>query len=209
MFISWVYFARGQTAEARAALDEYEESESEDVQTRAAWHTKNAAVCRAENNLEGALSSAMIAFEARVDLGPAAPMTKDGFVEACETLFEMGDLDRIQGLLDIVGGWRPGEITPYMRAQLDRVGGRLEIARGKDPSSGMTAALQTFNELSMSFWAAATSLELAEWLLSEGRNAEAAPLVEESRKIFQELGAKPWLERLDSCGALDAIAQAT
>jgi hypothetical protein len=61
----------------------------------------------------------------------------------------------------------------------------------------------------MSFWAAATSLELAEWLLSEGRNAEAAPLVEESRKIFQELGAKPWLERLDSCGALDAIAQAT
>jgi hypothetical protein len=209
MFISWVHFARGQTAEARAVLKERDESESEDVQTRAAWHTKNAAVCRSENDFEGALRSAMIAFDARADLGPAAPMTKDGFVEASETLLEMGDLDRIQGLLDIVGGWRPGEISPYMRAQIDRIGGRLEIARGKDPSAGMSDALRIFSDLSMPFWTAVTSLELAEWLLSEGRNGDAAPLIEDSRKTFEQLGAKPWLERLDSCGALDAIAQAT
>ena len=209
MFTSWVHVARGEPVQARDVLTTTDESKSEDVQTRAAWHAKNAAVCRAENDHDAALASAMIAFESRADLGPGSPMTKDGFVEACETALAMGDLDKVQDLLDIVHGFKAGEVTPYLRAQAERVGARLEVARGKDPTLGMRAALRGFTELSTPFWTAVTSLELAEWLLSEGRNAEAAPLVEESRKIFQELGAKPWLERLDSCGALDAIAQAT
>jgi hypothetical protein len=209
MFTSWVHVARGEPVEARDVLTTTDESESEDVQTRAAWHAKNAAVCRAENNLDAALASAMIAFDARADVGPGSPMTKDGFVEACETGLAMGDLDKVQELLDIVHTWRPGEVTPYLRAQAERFAARLEAARGKDPTLGMRAALREFTELLTPFWTAVTSLELAEWLLIEGRNAEAAPLVEESRKIFKELGAQPWLERLESCGALDVLAQAT
>jgi tetratricopeptide (TPR) repeat protein len=209
MFTSWIYLQRGETTEARALLEKYTESESEDVQTRAAWHAKNAPVSRAEKDLETALRSAMIAFDSRAALGPAAPMSKDGFVEALETLFEMNDLDRIQELIDVVRSWRPGEVMPYMRAQLERATGRLEIARGKDPSAGLGSARRAFDEISMPFWAAVVALELAEWLLSEGRNGEAAPLIEDARKTFEELRAKPWLERLDSCGALDTIAQAT
>jgi hypothetical protein len=73
----------------------------------------------------------------------------------------------------------------------------------------MRSARDAFNDLSMPFWSGVASLELAEWLLSEGRTGEAAPFIEDARKIFEQLGAKPWLERLDSCGALDVLAQAT
>src|SRR5207248_4981490 len=65
MFTSWVHLQRGETTEARSVLENYNESESEDVQTRAAWHAKNAPVCRAEKDLETALRSAMIAFDSR------------------------------------------------------------------------------------------------------------------------------------------------
>jgi hypothetical protein len=121
----------------------------------------------------------------------------------------MNDLEKVQELLDIVRGWRTGEVTPYMRAQVQRFGARLDAARRNDPSASMRAALNGFRDLSMSFWAAVTSLELTEWLLSEGRDAEAAPLADEARKTFELLRATPWLQRLDSCGVLDAIAQAT
>src|SRR5439155_4001443 len=71
MFTSWVHLQRGETTEARAVLENYNESESEDVQTRAAWHAKNAPVCRAEKDLETSLRSATIAFDSRTALGPA------------------------------------------------------------------------------------------------------------------------------------------
>jgi hypothetical protein len=112
-------------------------------------------------------------------------------------------------MLDIVRSWRPGEVTPYMRAQTQRFGARLRAARGEDPALGLQEAIDAFREMTMPFWAAVASLELAEWLLSEGRSAEAAPLAEEARKTFEQLRATPWLKRLDSCGALDVLAQAT
>jgi tetratricopeptide (TPR) repeat protein len=209
VMVTYIYVWQGDVATARDVLATLAASESEDVQVRSAWHIANALVCRAEGKLADALVSAEIAFASRAELGERAPSTKEGFVEACETALAMDDFDKTEELLDVVRAWRPGEITPYLTFQRQRIEARLIAARGQDPVERFRAAIQGFTELTMPFWVAVTSLELAEWLLSEGRNGEAAPLVEESRKIFQELGAKPWLERLDSCGALDAIAQAT
>jgi len=39
-------------------------------------------------------------------------------------------------------------------------------------------------------------LEHGEWLGSEGRPREAAPLLAEAREIFERLRATPWLERV-------------
>jgi tetratricopeptide (TPR) repeat protein len=116
LFTASIHAWRGDVARARAELTETDQSQSEDVQTRAAWHSKNAHVARAEQNLEASLASAEIAFGSRVDLGLGAPMTKDGFVEGCETAFAMKDLDKVEELLEIVRGWRPGEIATFMRA---------------------------------------------------------------------------------------------
>jgi tetratricopeptide (TPR) repeat protein len=207
--VTYIYVWRGEVARGRDVLTTLGASESEDVQVRAAWHINNALVCRAEGKLADSLASAEIAFAARAELGERAPSTKEGFVEACETALAMDDLDKTEYLLDIVRAWRPGEITPYLRVQRQRFEARLLALRGQDPVEGFQAAIHGFGELTMPFWAAVASLELAEWLLSEGRSVEAAPLAEEARKTFEQLRATPWLKRVDSCGALDVLAQAT
>ncbi|MGZ4204224.1 MAG: hypothetical protein ACXVQW_02880 [Actinomycetota bacterium] len=130
-------------------------------------------------------------------------------METCETALLMEDLEKVQELVTEVRGWRPGEVSPYLLAQMQRFGARADAARGGDPSTGMRSAIRTFQGLSMPFWAAAASLELAEWLLAQGRETEAAPLAAEARATFEQLRPTPWLERLDASGALDALAQAT
>jgi hypothetical protein len=40
-------------------------------------------------------------------------------------------------------------------------------------------------------------LEHAELLNEQGRRDEAVPLLSEARAIFEELGARPWLDRVD------------
>jgi len=136
-------------------------------------------------------------------------MTKEGFVEACETALAMTDLGKVEELLAIVHAWRPGEITPYMRAQVERFGARLDAAKGNDPSAAMRSCIQDLRDLSLPFWTAVASTELAEWLLEHGRESEAVPLIEEARATFEQLRAAPWLERLNRSGALEALAQAT
>ena len=209
VFIAFVHAERGELDAARTALTKHDMSQSEDVQVRASWHCKNATVARAEGDLVSAWDSALLAFESRADLGPVSPMVKDGFVEACEAAMLLGDVGKVQGLLSIVRAWRPGEMTPYLHAQVDRFTGRLAIVNGEDPSTPMRAALRVFEELSMPFWVAVTSLELAEWLVNERHGGEAAQLVERARATFEKLQATPWLERMDTSGALESIAQAT
>ena len=208
-FVAFLLVQRGDLDGARALLTKHDSAQSEDVQVRAAWHAKNATVARAEGDLVSALESALIAFKSRAALGPASPMAKDGFVEGCETALAMGDIRKVEELLSIIRAWRPGEVMPYLRAQFDRFTGRLAILKGEDPSTPMRAALRAFEELSMPFWVAVASLELAEWLVSERRGGEAAPLIERARTTFEQLRAAPWLERLDTSGALESIAQAT
>jgi len=207
--LTYIHVWRGNVAEARDVLSLLEASESEDVQSRAAWHLGNALVCRAEGKLADSLASAEIALGSRVELGPRAPSTKEAFVEACETAFAMEDFEKVDEILDVVRSWRPGEITPYTRAQRQRLEARLLAIRGGDPVEGLSSAIAGFREMTMPFWTAVASLELAEWLLGEGRDSEAAPLAAQARKTFEQLRATPWLERLDASGALDALAQAT
>ena len=45
-----------------------------------------------------------------------------------------------------------------------------------------------------------TLYEQAAWLAGQGREADAEPLVAETRQIFGALGATPWLERVDALG---------
>ena len=57
-----------------------------------------------------------------------------------------------------------------------------------------------FREFGFVFYLAVTQLEHGEWLVGEGRDAEAEPLLSEARETFERLRATPWLERLDAAG---------
>jgi tetratricopeptide (TPR) repeat protein len=200
---------RGDIAEARANLETLNFATEEDVQLRVTWHGMNALVCRAEGKFQEAITSAELALEGRVELGVRAPSTKDGFVQLVEAALDTDDMGLAEKTLDLVRALGPGEVTPYMDAQFRRFEGRIAALQGGDPSPGLREAIRIFKELAMPFWDAVASLEHAEWLLAQGRDGEAAPLIEQARATFAKLRATPWLERLERSGALESLAQAT
>jgi class 3 adenylate cyclase/tetratricopeptide (TPR) repeat protein len=121
-------------------------------------------------------------------------------VEALENAAALGDPERLRTLLEDASRWRPGERTPYVRAQLTRFGAREAVWRGDAPSAenGFKQASGAFRELRMPFWTAVAELEYAEWLIVSDRVVEAAPRLADARPTFERLKARPWLERLDA-----------
>ena len=74
---------------------------------------------------------------------------------------------------------------------------RLAAARG-EPSQvqgGFKSAAGLFRELGMRLPLAVSLLEHGDWLVAQGRAAEAAPLLDEAIAIFELLKARPWVER--------------
>ena len=84
-----------------------------------------------------------------------------------------------------------------LRAHAARYRARLAAEDGetRKAEKGFGAAAATFREFGMPFLLAVTLLEQGEWLASDGRGAEAQPLLAEARETFQRLDATPWLER--------------
>ena len=75
----------------------------------------------------------------------------------------------------------PGLRSPYLEGQTERFRARL------GERERFAAAAGRFRELGIPFWLAVTLLEQGE---TEG--------VEEARAIFEQLGAAPWLARIDA-----------
>jgi len=75
---------------------------------------------------------------------------------------------------------------------------RLDAARHKTEGveEGLGAAVAIYREAERLFDQATTQLELAEWLVAEGRAPAAAGLLNESQAIFERLKARPWLDRV-------------
>ncbi len=62
---------------------------------------------------------------------------------------------------------------------------------------GFTAAIEQLRKMGDPFILAQPLPELAEFLVAHGRVSEADPLLAEARGIFERLGARPWLERIE------------
>jgi class 3 adenylate cyclase/tetratricopeptide (TPR) repeat protein len=195
-----VYVHRGELKEAWQLLALFPDAEeSQDVQVRAAYQAARAALLRAEGDLVDALGAGEEAIGVRVEIGVGHPIFKDGLVEALEAALELGDKDKVESLLLVIEGLKPGELSGVYRAQGARFGARLAALRGEPDKvePGFRAAVSGFRELSMPFWLAVTLLELGEWIASQSRAVEVEPLLGESREIFERLRARPWLERLE------------
>ena len=164
----------------------------EDAQARTAYLLGEAQVLRAEGKPRDALGSAEEVLGFRETLGITFLTVKVALVEALESAFMLGDAEKTRELLGIVDELRPGERPPLLEAHAHRFRGRLSGDEGE-----FIAAEDGFRELSMRFYLAVTSLEHGELLEELGRRDEAAPLLSAARAIFEELGARPWLDRVD------------
>ncbi|MDP9340740.1 MAG: AAA family ATPase, partial [Actinomycetota bacterium] len=200
LMLAHVYVHRGQLDAARDVLALIPEGESaRDVQTRAVYQVARAPLLRAEGRLVEALAAGQDAYRTRHEMGLQHQAVKEGLAEALEAAFALGDLERAEDLLGEIEAMRPGELTPYLQAQGARFGARLSAARSdiERVEPGFAAAAERFRELSMPFLRAVTLLEHGEWLAVQDRYAEAVPLLDDAREIFERLRARPWLERLE------------
>jgi len=207
-----LFVYRGELERARDLFAEMADmGTSQDVQVRAVFLVTQASLLRAEGKNAEALAAAEEAFATRAEFGVRASQVKEALVESVEAAFALGDLDKVEELLGVIEGLRPGELTPYVQAQGARFGARLAAAReetqGVEP--GFEAAVRQFSDLSMPFARAVTLLEHGEWLVSQDRASEAASKFEEAGATFEQLKATPWVERLErvALGA-DTVASA-
>ncbi len=178
---------RGDLEGARRLFSMFSRLEnSPDVQNLSCYLGSRAALNRAEGRLQEALADGLATIEAGRTLGIPAQSTKQGIIEAAEAAFALGDSAKVEELIALVEGVPAATRPPYLDAQAKRFRARLD----GDPV-GFESAAAAFRELGLPFWLAVT-------LLEHGELTGDSVLLDEARDIFEGLGARPWLERLDA-----------
>src|SRR5205814_1576180 len=126
--------------------------------------------------------------------------TKIAFPAAVEAALATGGRARADELLESIEALPPGRLAPLLRGHASRFRARLAAADGdtQKAESRFFAAASTFREFGMPYWLAVTLLEQGEWLVSEGRAADAEPTLTEAREILERLKATRWLERMSA-----------
>jgi tetratricopeptide (TPR) repeat protein len=191
-----VYLHRGELRPAQELADLIPHAEGSSLQVRGAALSARAALANAEGRFREALSLAANALELAV-MEPSAEI--EAAIEWFEAAVALGDMGKLSELLSIFERKLPGAIPPLTHAHLARIRAR-QAALGGDADAaeaGFKRAAAQFRELAARFWLAVSLLEQAEVLVRQERSAEAEPLLAEARSIFERLGARPWLERLE------------
>jgi tetratricopeptide (TPR) repeat protein len=193
--------SRGLLEEAAQRVEGRREAErSPGVLERVDYQTARSILLRAEGEPRGALEAAENALTSIDVTGLQQENTREAWVEAIESAFDLADLDKVRSLLGIVENLPPATTPVYLRGHFERFHARMAAAEGAqdrvDPA--FKAAAGMFRELETPFWLAVTLIEHGEWLARQRRSAEAEPLLAEAREIFERLGSTPWLERVAS-----------
>jgi hypothetical protein len=105
------------------------------------------------------------------------------------------DAEALEEVLAERDALAPVERTPWIESLNDRFQGRLLALRGdRDGAAELLArAAARYGELQTLYLRAMVLVEQAELGVDD-----PAPLLAEAREIFERLGAKPWLERIDA-----------
>ena len=203
-----IHALRGDVDTARRWIDEYSwMGESDDVQERGGYDVAHAWVLVTEGNFDEASAVADRAYQsARQQLGIRSAPTKEALTAWFAAAFGAKDTDGIEQRLAEIDAMQPGEVTPYVTAQRSRLGARYAILRGEADGveAGFKTAASAFRALQLPLWVGLAQLEYAQWLASQSRDGEVAPLLAEARGIFESVGAKPFIDRVDEVGHVGA-----
>jgi tetratricopeptide (TPR) repeat protein len=196
-----IYLHRGDLDSLRRLLAESDSvSRSENASWAALYALTEAALNRAEGRRDEAIASVERALAAR---GHAAGSQAVIRFDSLDLIGDLAGDEKLRELLGIVDELNPGGQGTFLRAQKTRFRSRLPE---NDSDTELVAAVRLFEEAEMPFYVAVTRLERAENLLAEDRGGEARALLDQARETFEELRARPWLERMDrlAMGAVPA-----
>jgi predicted ATPase len=193
-----VHCERGELERADRMLEAAEALRtSTNSQFRADLATSEAQVLRLHGRYSDALAAAERALETRDELSISDIRVKSAVVEGIEAALALPDLDAAERLLAIPEALYPGQLTPFLQANVARLRARLDAARGEveGVDERFRLAENMCREFSLVFFEAVARLEHAEWLVGHGRAEEADGLAAEAAETFEELKAAPWVER--------------
>ena len=155
-------------------------------------------ISRANGDLETARRARDEILHLTTKIGIYHETTREAAAEAIEISIARGELDVAQQLLDRF----QAVVTPhhYLAPHLARLAPKIAAARGDHDGieEGFKHAVGMLRETESRFNLAVALVEYAEWLAGRDRAGEAEPLRTEAREVFERLGAKPWLERIDA-----------
>jgi len=186
---------------------------TDDVDDRGLYSAAAATLELAEGRLEPALERACATVETGLDvLGAHHVSVRQAWPEAVHTAIALGELDLATDLVARIASRPVGRVPPLLRAELPRAQGVLAAARGEHANveRDLTLAVDALVALDYPYWTAQARLDLASWLIGQGRAGEASPLLDQAISTLAGLGAAPALARARTLAASGgAAAQAT
>jgi class 3 adenylate cyclase/tetratricopeptide (TPR) repeat protein len=174
-------------------------NETDDIQDRASHSAVRAAVALARNNYQEALEAASRTVDEALggSVQLAHEAVRQAFPDALDAALAIPELERADRLVELVAARPPGELPPYLTAQVARYRALVAAARGDGGGveEGLKAAEATFRELGYPYWEARARLDRAEWLARQGRMDESAMLAGQAAACFEMAGTAPMLDR--------------
>jgi predicted ATPase len=190
---------RGNLEQAEESFSVFPDvTSSVDVQEQATHLAGLSVLCLARGELGDALSFARDALELR-SMGLAHDSGREAMTVALEAAFRLGDTATLEELLDSLDRVPRGKLPQYFQAHRMRYRAKLAAMRGEEGpvDQSFKGAAGLFREIASPFHMAVTLVEHGEWLVEADRPADAKPLLDEAREIFERLKAQPWLERVE------------
>jgi class 3 adenylate cyclase/tetratricopeptide (TPR) repeat protein len=133
---------------------------------------------------------------------PANPAVLESHLDlAGEAVRDAAGADTLAELLDLADAADVAK-PPTSLAGIEYLRAKAAALRGEEPEFERAVALLRESDRRVTL--AMALVEQAEWLVSRGRQNEAAPLLAEARESFERLRARTWLERVDAVAAPSA-----
>jgi tetratricopeptide (TPR) repeat protein len=194
-----LYVRRGEIQAARAQLSALEAWErGDDIEARHLRRGLAGVIALADDELEPAIEVlAATAREAIALQGGSADGARLAWPEAIRATLSLGRLDEAEQLLGLMTALPRGQVAPLLRAEVARTEALLAGARGDQESAKakFAEAISSFEALAYPFWLARTQVDHGGWLLADGQEQEAAPVLAEAAATLERLGAEPELAR--------------
>jgi class 3 adenylate cyclase/tetratricopeptide (TPR) repeat protein len=176
---------RGDVAAARCHLAGMESWRgTDDAEAREMLGAAELSVALAGEMTPQAVAAAVGLLESLAS-GPASEASRHLLPPLVEAIGRLGLRDQATRLLRIYEAVPPGHMPPSARAYLALLG-----------DGGAADAVATFAAIGQPYGLAIARAALAATLLREGRDQDAAPLLEQAATTFQELRAAPALDRV-------------
>jgi tetratricopeptide (TPR) repeat protein len=208
--LAMLHALRGDKDAARASLERVTAwADSDDFQESGLYRAAQIIVLAGEGDRASALQHAQQLLADTPTGGAAADESvRLAWSDALQAAVALARLDDARALIDLLADQPPGNIAPYLRAQLARGRALLAIAEDRHDTVEIdfSTAIDGLRTLGYPYWLAVTQTDLAAWLVDQGRHDEATTPLTEATAALASLGAAPALARAQTIPGTAAAA---